>query len=339
MTVKPQYRCCRVGTTVSWRVLSLSITKRLPKFPLNLVAITFANLCLVPVIAVAQPEASSEQTTAPSVASTGAEITPNPEVVEVPAEAASNPADVPAVTPEPAPVASTDAVAVPSATPAVSTVEQVDPATSPGDDVDGPGTHVAIMDAWFGLVANQAEVNGVNPKALGGAFGIRVCLLCILFADSPITGGDLIGFDLGLGYQSPENKSLGSAWALLRLDLGLQVAARPIKDLELVLRYFVISQWNSVRDIGSSDDTYVLEPGFRYQQWLVDAGFGVKLFGYPLMTDRGRTASLLSLRARYLLDMKKGYFVGVGYEHMASPSGGVDVYSSNVIRLMLGQQI
>jgi hypothetical protein len=210
---------------------------------------------------------------------------------------------------------------------------------APSDDVDGLGTHVAIMDAWFGAVASQADVNGVNPKALGGALGMRVCLLCILFADSPITGGDLIGFDMGLGYQSPANKSLGGAWALLRLDLGLQVAARPIKELEVVLRSFVISQWNTVRDVGANDDTYVVEPGLRYRRWLVDAGFGVRLFGHSLLTGRERTGSLLSLRARYLINMKKGYFVGVAYERMASPSASPDVYGSNVIRLMLGQQI
>lgn len=196
-----------------------------------------------------------------------------------------------------------------------------------------------MVDAWFGLVPTQAQVGGTDYLALGAALGARACVLCLLTADLRVTGGDLLGIDVGFGFQSPEDKSIGHAWALLRVDLGLQIAARPFKDLELVLRYYVISHFNSARHVGSSDDVYVFEPGVRYRQFLVDVAFDAYPFAYPLLSEHPSTGSLVSLRGRYLFDMKKGYFAGVGYEHTGATPRDPTAYSSNVLRLMLGQQL
>lgn len=313
--------CSRVDSRT---LRGLLLVKAGPGFsPWSLVV----GLFLVPAIASAQTPTPTEPT-APVAGeaespATGAEATPEATVAPV-----STP--TPATAPPEVPAAPAASAETPKEAPA---------ATVRGDDVDGPGTHVAMMDAWFGLVASQADVNRVDSKGLGAALGVRVCLICLLLADSKITGGDLLGLDTGFGFQSPENKSIGNAWALLRVDLGLQVAVRPVKDLEVILRYFVISHWNSVRDVGSSDDIYVLEPGVRYRQFLVDVGFAAKPFAYPLLAEHGKTGSLLSLRGRYLLDMKKGYFAGVAYERIGAPSAAVTDYSSNVFRFMLGQQL
>ena len=196
--------------------------------------------------------------------------------------------------------------------------------------------HVVGMDVWFGLEPGQVSLKGESYKGLGAGLGIRTCLLCMLFGESRFAAGDLLGVDSGLGYQSPESGSLGNMWALLRIDVGLQVAARPLDDLEVVLRYYVISPLNTLRDVGSSDDVYVLEPGVRYRQFLLDVGFGAKPFRYPLLAEHGETASAFTLRGRYLLDLKKGYYAGASYEKLGGP--GSEPYSSNVFRLMLGIQ-
>jgi hypothetical protein len=172
-----------------------------------------------------------------------------------------------------------------------------------------------------------------------------MCLLCLLLDNGSyprIRGGDLIGLEFGVGHQSPPGKSLGSTWALLRVDLGLQAFLALNPNVEFGLRYYYLDEGDFSRDDNSpfnnTDHIYVLQPVFRYRRGVAE--LGIKANGAT------GTASYFSFGARYLFGGEywkpTKAFMGINFQHFGF-TGPMDATghwegASYTVRVMFGIQ-
>lgn len=212
---------------------------------------------------------------------------------------------------------------------------------------------IAANEAWAGAFFTSTHYSDTtlsgNANKSGGGAGLRgqICLLCFLLDTGSyprIRGGDLIGLEVGIGYQSPPGGSLGSTWALFRADFGLQVFVALNPKVELGLRYYYLDEGDFARDenppFKNQDHLWVIQPAFRYGRAVAE--IGIKANG------ASGTASYVNFGVRYLFGgeywkpMKA--FIGFNLERFGidgqidNPTGGQQVGTSYTARLALGIQ-